>query len=227
MKPRLDAVLVVIPARDERQLLGACLDAVELAASRVELRVVTVVALDRCTDGTEQVLHGRPVVTVTTKAGCVGAARAAGVLAGLRQVSGCPTDRTWIANTDADSTVDPTWIAHQIALADAGADLALGTVWLADAPAPLAAAWASGYTVADGHRHVHGANLGIRASTYLRAGGFAPLRVHEDVELLAAVTHDPSALVVRTGTAPVTTSGRLVARAPDGFAAHLRGLQAG
>jgi len=227
MRPPLQAMVVVIPARDERLLLGACLDAVASAAERVDLPVLTVVALDRCTDGTEQVLLGRQVTAVATQAGCVGAARAAGVRAGLDQLGGTGPDRVWIANTDADSRVDPGWLAHQLALADSGADLVLGTVWVADTSTSLASAWAAGYSSTDGHRHVHGANLGVLASAYLRAGGFRALPVHEDVELAAAVAAQPGAVVVRTGAAPVTTSGRLMARAPGGFAAHLRGLQVG
>jgi hypothetical protein len=34
-----------------------------------------------------------------------------------------------------------------------------------------------------GHHHVHGANLGMSASAYGAAGGFPPLRTHEDVAL--------------------------------------------
>jgi len=37
----------VVPARDEQMLLGACLDAVTLAAEQVDMPVVTVVVLDR------------------------------------------------------------------------------------------------------------------------------------------------------------------------------------
>lgn len=220
-------LLVVVPARDERLLLGACLDAIGAAALRVDRPVVTVVALDTCTDGTELVLLGRPVRAVRSRFGSVGAARAGGIRSGLVKMGATPPERVWVANTDADSTVDPEWFAHQVALADAGADLVLGVVQMADAPAPLAAAWAGGYRSADGHRHVHGANLGVRASAYVRAGGFPSLPAHEDVALAAAVAADPAAVVVRSGAALVTTSGRLVGRAPSGFAAHLRGLQVG
>lgn len=226
MRPAVAAVLVVIPARDERSLLGACLDAVRRAAQPIRATVTTVVALDRCTDGTETVLRGRSVLAVRTRAGCAGGARAAGVRAGLRHLSAFDRERLWIANTDADSTVDPSWLTHQLALADDGADLVLGTVALRDAPERVRSAWSAEYTTVDGHRHVHGANLGVRASAYLRVGGFATLATDEDVTLAAAIDADPGAVVVRTAAAPVTTSGRLVARAPDGFAAHLRGLQA-
>ena len=220
------AVVVVVPARDERDLIGQCLDALEAAVERVELQVLTVVVLDSCTDDTESALCGRRVVAVASTAGCVGAARAAGVRTGLARLPGIPVDQVWIASTDADSAVDPSWLQHQIALADAGADLWLGTVRLArdSAPAPLAAAWTATYSAADDHHHVHGANLGVRASAYRRVGGFAPVSVDEDVHLADAVAPDPAAMVVRSAAAPVTTSGRRVGRAPDGFAAYLEAL---
>ncbi len=226
MRPPIEAVLVVVPARDEQTLLGACLDAVALAADQIAVPVVPVVVLDRCTDGTEAVLRGRGVTAIRTTVGCVGGARAAGVREGLRRLTATRAARVWIANTDADSVVPRHWLAHHLDQADAGADLLLGTVDLAGAPAALMSAWSTEYVAADGHPHVHGANLGVRASAYRRAGGFASVAVHEDVRLAAAVGADPAAVVLRTAAAPVVTSGRLVARAPGGFAAHLRGLQA-
>jgi hypothetical protein len=37
----------------------------------------------------------------------------------------------------------------------------------------------------DGHGHVHGANMGFRAGSYWRVGGFAALASGEDVDLVA------------------------------------------
>ena len=226
MKAPIEAVLVVVPARDEQLLLGACLDAVAVAAGRVRVPVMTLVVLDRCTDGTESVLPGRDVVSIRTAVGCVGGARAAGVREGLRRLATTPAERVWIANTDADSVVPGEWLTHHLDQADGGADLLLGTVDVAGAPAGLVSAWLQDYTSADGHPHVHGTNLGVRGSAYLRAGGFDSVAVHEDVRLAAAVGTDAAAVILRTAAAPVATSGRLVARAPGGFAAYLRRLQA-
>lgn len=227
VKLKVEAVAVVVPARDERELIGSCLDAIAGAVRRVAHRVVTVVVLDRCTDDTHLELRNRPVLAVSSTAGCVGAARAAGVRAGLEALGDVAPECIWLANTDADSIVDPSWLSHQIDLADAGADLALGTVRLHpdSATSSVASAWAASYHSADGHRHVHGANLGVRASAYLRAGGFAPVPVDEDVQLARAVGADPRCVVVRSAAAPVGTSGRLAARAPAGFASYLRALE--
>jgi glycosyltransferase involved in cell wall biosynthesis len=223
---QLQAVAVVIPAHDERELLAACLDAVAVAAAGLDLPVTVVAVLDACTDGTEEVLVGRDVVAVTTSRRSVGAARAAGAAAVLSSRSDLAG--LWMACTDADTVVGDDWLLEQVRMANGGADLVLGTVRLSPdhEPRRLVAAWAGGYDARDGHRHVHGANLGVRASTYVRAGGFAAVPVDEDVRLVAAVLADPAACVVRTSRMPVVTSGRLVARAPGGFAGHLRGLDA-
>ena len=46
------------------------------------------------------------------------------------------------------------------------------------------------YDDAEGHRHVHGANLGICSRSYGELGGFAPLDSGEDVDLVSrAMAH--------------------------------------
>ncbi|MFC6344030.1 hypothetical protein ACFP8W_18770, partial [Nocardioides hankookensis] len=68
---------------------------------------------------------------------------------------------------------------------------------------------------------VHGANLGVRLTAYLEAGGFPEVREHEDVALFEAVLRTGRPWV--TGTR-VTTSARLRGRTPGGFAGYLRAL---
>jgi hypothetical protein len=70
---------------------------------------------------------------------------------------------------------------------------------------------------------VHGANLGIRASTYLAAGGFTPLRTAEDHALVAAAAR-AGCSVLRASDITVQTSARRQARAPLGFSHLLRTL---
>ncbi len=53
---------VVIPAHNEEALIGGCLDSVERAARRAGRPVEIIVVLNRCTDGTEDVVAGRAVV---------------------------------------------------------------------------------------------------------------------------------------------------------------------
>lgn len=241
MRPPIEAVLVVVPARDEQLLLPACLDAVAVAAAAVSVPVSTVVVLDACVDGTAAVLAGRAGVRgVVSDAGCVGAARRTGVRQGLLHLPDVRAARIWVGCTDADSRVPPSWLSHHLELADDGADLVLGTVDLPDSGAgaghgprtTVAASWRRAYEREIGpvgvhphvHPHVHGANLGVRASAYQRAGGFAPVRVHEDVLLARTLAAQPGCRVVSTVGSPVVTSDRLVARAPDGLAGDLREL---
>jgi hypothetical protein len=78
-------------------------------------------------------------------------------------------------------------------------------------------------TRADQHPHVHGANLGFRASAYLRAGGFPALPTAEDQALVEALAAG-GCRVLRTRALPVVTSARRDSRAPDGFGHYLRKL---
>jgi hypothetical protein len=76
---------------------------------------------------------------------------------------------------------------------------------------------------AAGHRHVHGANLGLSAAAYAGAGGVPPLALAEDQALLDALTAD-GRRIAATGRIPVLTSARRESRTSGGFADHLRGL---
>ena len=237
LPPPVQQVAVVVPARNEQQLLPGCLAALTVAAERVAVPVSVVVVLDRCTDGTADLLAGRPGVrSVESVAGCVGAARATGAAQALAD-SGALPGRTWLACTDADSQVPPSWLVHQLDLADHGADLVLGTVDLLSHDADVVAdhgvgghvgGWRATYRRLLGpggrHPHVHGANLGVRGSTYLAAGGFLPVGAHEDRLLARAVVELPGARVVTTSAHPVLTSARLGSRAPLGVGADLRAL---
>ena len=69
--------------------------------------------------------------------------------------------------------------------------------------------------------HTHGANLGVRASTYAAVGGFSALTEHEDVRLVDACRRW-GATVVATDAAEVITSGRFIGRTPGGYAGYLR-----
>lgn len=214
-----DRVVVVVPAHDEEALLPACVDALRVAASRVALPVQLVVVLDACTDGSAAVLDV-DVLAVEVQRRNVGAARAAGFAAAELG------ERTWCATTDADSTVSATWLVDQLAHAARGFDVVAGTVRVADwdgHPVALRQRYEAGYTDADGHRHVHGANLGIAARTYARIGGFARLAAHEDVDLVERAVRG-GGTVAWAADVVVHTSARTTGRAPEGFAQHLADL---
>lgn len=225
------AVAVVIPAHDEEALIGRCLASVTRAVSRArerepELAATIVVALDACTDTTAPQVARWPVETVQIDARNVGTARRAGVAHALTLVDEDPRD-TWIAMTDADTVVPDEWITHQLDLAGAGADLVLGTVRpdFADLSARHAAYWRATHHRGRPPGNVHGANLGVRASTYAAAGGIPHLAAHEDVALVRAV-RALGAPERASDVHEVETSGRFVGRTPAGYAAFLARVHA-
>ena len=225
----IETLGVVVPAHNEETLLPACLAALRRAAREVSVPVRVVVAADSCTDRTTAVAHACGARVIGLGARRVGAARAAGMAEVLRLTGGAGLDLAaiWLATTDADSLVPPGWLRRQVAHADHGWDVVLGTVTVADwsehpphVPAAFAARYESGGRP---HPHVHGANIGIRASAYRAAGGFAPLRSAEDHALVAAVA-EAGCSVLRADDVTVETSARRHARAPGGFSHLLRTL---
>lgn len=224
---RVCAVAVVVPARDEQRLLGRCLESLAKASVGLGLDPLVIVVADHCADATADVARAAGA-TVVERSGApdsgVGAARAEGCATVLGSLDGPPLDRVWLACTDADSVVPLDWIRAQLAAADDGYDAVAGQVVLGD-DGPLVPdqrlRWLRAYRTR--HGHVHGANLGVRASAYVAVGGFAPVQAHEDLGLVArlvAARHR----VARPPGPPVVTSARLAGRAPAGVAADLRAL---
>jgi len=219
---------VVVPAHDEAELLPACLAALRSAADAAGVPVRLLVVADACTDATAAVAAAAGAEVIPIRARNVGAARAAGLARLLRTEDTDPA-AMWLATTDADTVVPPGWLRRQLGYAGQGWDVVLGTVAVTDwaghpphAPAVFEARYAFG---AGPHPHVHGANLGIRASAYLAAGGFRPLRTAEDHALLAAAT-EAGCQVLQAADITVETSARRQARAPRGFSHALRALAA-
>ncbi len=212
---------VVVPANDEEASIGRCLAALEVAACHPDLRgepVEIVVVLDACRDGTGRIAAALGATTLSVDARNVGIARAAGASALLADGA------RWLAFTDADSAVAPDWLARQV---ETSADAVCGVVCIddwGDYGPEARASYMAGYVDADHHRHVHGASLGVSSAAYLRVGGFAPLRCSEDVELVRRL-HVQGATIRWTNAVRVSTSARRIARAPDGFAAHLRHVE--
>lgn len=207
---------VVIPAHNEGERIGAALEAVLQAAAHPALDgegVGVVVVLDSCSDATETIARQHGVAQLVLDARNVGIARARGaelfVEAGAR----------WLAFTDADTIVSPDWLVKQLA---ENADVVCGLVDVAEWSAHgldggrLQSHFARHYVAADGHRHVHGANLGVATEAYCRVGGFEPLACSEDAALVEALEASGARIAWSTGPR-VTTSARTDARARGGF----------
>ena len=212
---------VCIPAHDEEDHIGPCLESVLRASTHPGLRgetVAVVLVLDSCRDSTASIARNWPVIPVATRARNVGRARGLGAERLLQ------LGARWLAFTDADSQVSPRWLVDQLSLR---ADVVCGTVEVSDWSAHGAHAhrarrrFEAGYADRDGHRHVHGANLGVSAWHYRQAGGFEPRTCGEDQALVDRLARH-GARISWSALPRVRTSARPYSRVDDGFAAALR-----
>lgn len=204
---------IVVPAHNEEACVGACLQSLQVASQCPALggeEVLIVVAADACTDATERIARELGALVVSGASRKVGMARAQGARLALARGA------RWLAFTDADSVVSPGWLAAQL---DQSSDAVCGTIevrdW-GDYGESLRKHHARTYTDVDGHRHVHGANMGVDSAVYQAVGGFQPLESSEDVALVEALkAHGAS---IAWSAAPrVFTSARRSFRAPLGF----------
>lgn len=213
-------VCVVVPAYNEADLLPGCIESLRAARAHAGVPVTIVVVLDSCTDASSS-FAAPDVSVVRTSCRNVGAARRAGF-----ESAEFEPGHTWFVTTDADCTVDALWLRRQLAYARDGARVVCGTVRVDDWSGhdhAVRSRYEAGYHHGHGHRHVHGANLGCAASDYLAIGGFAPLGVDEDVDLVNRFER-AGVPITWAGDVAVSTSARVHARTPDGFARHLRSL---
>lgn len=208
---------IVIPAHNEEQLIAQAIEAARTAGRHPSLggeATEVLVVLDSCTDASGIRAASAGARTLSIHARNVGVARAAGAQAALA------LGARWLAFTDADTLVSPTWLADQLAL---DADAVCGSIavddWSAHGPHAdlLHAHFLETYFDRDDHRHVHGANLGVSAAAYLKAGGFKHLACSEDVELVRAL-ESTGARVAWSAKPRVVTSARRDGRAHGGFA---------
>ncbi len=226
---------IAVPAHNEQDTLGPCLAALLGAARAASLEgeaVCVCVVLDACDDGSAAIVGeqqaafdaaGVVLDCISVDARQVGVARAAGARTLLARGA------RWLAFTDADTRVSPQWLAAQLRL---GADVVCGSVAVDDwSPhagnaQALREHFARTYQDRDGHRHIHGANLGVSAAAYVAAGGFAPVSCHEDVLLVAALEAN-GARFAWSAQPRVFTSARTDARARGGFGDTLLAVLAG
>ncbi|MEZ1318312.1 glycosyltransferase [Pseudomonas fluorescens] len=212
---------ILIPAHNEEALLDDCLQAALRAAQHESLggeAVEVLVVLDSCTDRSSAIAARYPVHRLEIEARNVGQARAAGARMLLER------GVRWISCSDADSRVAHDWLVAQLALE---VDAVCGTVtveaWDESFGEPAQIRYHQHYQQRDGHRHIHGANLGISAEAYRRAGGFEPLACDEDVQLVRQLERC-GATIAWSQRPQVLTSARLDSRARGGFGDYLCSL---
>jgi glucosyl-3-phosphoglycerate synthase len=235
----LDAV-VVVPARDEQELIGACLQALGVQTVGTDTFEVIVV-LDGCHDATAEVSAvaaarlGLSLTMVQGPGRGSGAARRTGMELACERLLDSGRSDGLIATTDADSRVAPDWLARQLAHLESGAEVVAGQIELDAAEARLLAPELLADRERDAaarlrrvhrtdpdaaHHHFAGASLGVTAEVYRRVGGMEPRQALED-EGFAERLARHRIPVVRAPDVTVVTSARVDGRASRGLAVDL------
>ena len=217
----INHVSVLVPARNEEDRIERCLRSIVASKQHCPIDVSIILVADSCRDRTV----GRAsafleVQVLEAEFENVGAARRAAAQHALDNILVAP-ESLWLANTDADSVVPENWLSSQLALANAGYDLVVGTVRPdpAEYPVEMQREWLKTHIRGKPNGHVHGANLGVRASAYIAVGGYLLMPEHEDVDLVARLAGYPK---VASDDGEVITSARLEGRTPGGYAGYLK-----
>ena len=213
-------IAIIVPAHNEEDFLDDCIRSL-IAASRHDglagEAVEILVMLDDCSDNSALIAQAHGVQTIACEYRNVGMTRAAGAQWMLERGA------RWLAFTDADSVVPHGWLAQQIALsADAVCGVVQVTDW-SEHPPHVQIHYDAHYRFVEDHRHIHGANLGVSSSAYVRAGGFRALPAHEDVHLVQDLQRS-GAQIVWTARNSVITSARKACRCREGFGDYLNSL---
>jgi len=237
--------VVVVPARDEEERIGASLDRLARQEGLRPEEYEVIVVLDACVDGTAAAVAaaaGRwPHLRLHAISGPgrgAGPARAAGMEVAcerLERLEGVDAAGVGlIASTDADSLVAPDWLRRQLEQVAAGAEAVGGDIVLdAEEARSLPAAVleqrsremvervrTAGRRGPAEHAHFAGASLGVTPGAYRRAGGLGRLAALEDQEFedrLAAA----GVAIHRPSSVRVTTAARTDGRAERGLARDL------
>ena len=232
--------IVVVPARDEAEHIGACLEA--LADQTVGREYFSVILIaDACGDDTAARAReaatrlGLRLEILAGPGQGAGAARRLGMDAAAERLRAARAEDGLIACTDADSRPRPDWLERQLAHVRTGAAVVAGTIELdpdeatalppatrarreRDAARRLSAV--RDLDAAAEHHHFAGASLGITARAYLQVGGLEPLPALEDAAF-ARRLRAHGIPIRRSGDVRVRTSARLDGRAGRGLAVDM------
>ncbi len=232
---------VVVPARDEEELVGGCIAALAAQRGVAAAEYEVLLVLDRCTDATEAraraAAGAAPLHVLRSTGAGVGAARALGMGLACERLHAVGRPDGLIACTDADSQADHGWLRAQLDAVAAGARAVGGRAALSeaedaalpaavrerregDARARLERAREHPGTVE--HHQFSGASMALTAATYAAVGPLEARAALED-EGLERVLRRHGVPIDRLASVRVTTSGRTLGRAPRGLAVDLRG----
>lgn len=236
-------VCVVVPARDEEDLIGKCLKALATQESVAHDEYEVLLVLDRCTDETEararEIGAAHPALTLHMLDGPgegSGPARRVGMDAACARLLQVGRPGGLIACTDADTVVALDWLAAQLRAASQGARAIGGRIELADDGSLPESAWRRhveqgrlrherllsepGLAGQTQHWQFSGASLALKAEVYREIGGLEPLTALEDENLESVLRHHDIS-IDRLLSVRVTTSPRLVGRAKQGLSYDL------
>ncbi len=232
--------VVVVPAHNEQDRIGGCLEA--LAAQQMPRgSFEVIVVIDGCSDATRQVAEstasslGLAVRLLEGPGVSAGKARRIGMDAAAARLLEAGQRDGLIACTDADSRPTPSWLSRQLAHVGAGARAIAGTIELDPREAALlpgavhrrrardAAARLERVRERDpdaGHHHFAGASLGVTAATYREVGGLEPVPALEDAAF-AERLRGHGIPILRAADVIVHTSARAEGRTPRGLSVDL------
>jgi glucosyl-3-phosphoglycerate synthase len=243
--PALKAV-VVVPARDEAQRIGACLLALARQRGVTPEGYEVIAVLDGCRDATADVVsevedsepYLRVHVIALADSQGVGRARRTGMDLACARLLSLGRHQGLIASTDADSVVADDWLACQLALAQRGARAIGGYIELHPhelsglavealqerehrAAARMCVVLEHAQpAVSTEHHQFSGASLALTAETYRRCGGL-PVRAALEDEALEQALQARGVPIHRSRSVRVSTSARTDGRAPRGLARDL------
>jgi glucosyl-3-phosphoglycerate synthase len=233
---------VVVPARDEQDLIASSLRALAAQSGLEPYEYEVLLVLDRCTDVTadraREVACAHPWLRLHLLDGPglgSGHARRIGMDAACERLTGLGRQEGLIASTDADTVVAHDWLSAQLDATDRGARaiggrIELGTGWLPQS----VVRWHSergryrhqklladpDQLGATEHWQFSGASLALTAETYARVGGLEPRATLED-EGLEQVLRKERIPIERLLSVRATTSSRLNGRTSQGLAHDL------
>ena len=240
--PALEAC-VVVPARDEEDLIRSCLEAIATQERVSHEEYEVLVILDGCTDETEErashVGDVHPSLQLHFLDGPgqgSGPARRVGMDAACDRLLQVGRPEGLIACTDADTVVAPDWLAAQLRAVSEGARAIGGRIELADDGSLPESVWRrhaqegrlrherllsdpnpAGETQ---HWQFSGTSMALTAAVYTQVGGLEPLTTLEDEHLERALRHHHIP-IHRLLSVRVTTSPRLEGRVTRGLSYDL------